>query len=337
MLLQQNISLQAFNTFHVNQQTQYFDHFRNVEELQQLLYNPSIQYLPKLILGEGSNILFTKDFNGAILKNEIKGIEKIKENEQYIYLKVGAGENWHQFVQYCVSHNYAGIENLSLIPGSVGAAPIQNIGAYGVEVKDVIDTVEVYNITTHQLISISNKECIFGYRDSIFKHQYKNTHIIIFVTFRLRKKPIFNTQYGAIATGLEKMQVKQLSIQVISEAVIRIRQTKLPDPAILPNAGSFFKNPTIVKSQFENLQKKYPNIIGYSANKNVKIAAGWLIEQCGFKGYRKGDVGCHKQQALVIVNYGNATGQEIYDFSEHIIQTVYQKFDIILEREVNIV
>lgn len=338
MPLQQNVSLQTFNTFHVNQTAQWFGRFNSIKELQEYLQNSTIKDLSKLVLGGGSNILFTKQFEGAVLKNEIKGIEKIKEDKNYMYLKVGAGENWHQFVQYCVQHNYGGIENLSLIPGCVGAAPIQNIGAYGVEVKDVIKLVEAYDIIHNQKIKLSNAACTFGYRDSIFKHQFKNTHIILSVTFRLHKKPIFNIQYGAIATELEKMHIKELSIQTISEAVIHIRQSKLPDPEILGNAGSFFKNPTISIAKFESLQKTHSSIVGYPLNSNhIKIAAGWLIEQCGFKGYRKGNVGCHEKQALVIVNYDNANGKEIYDFSENIIQTVQQKFDVLLEREVNIV
>ncbi len=338
MFLQQNISLQPFNTFHINQTAQWFGRFNSIEELQQLLNNSSIQYLPKLILGGGSNILFTKQFEGVILKNEIKGIQKLKEDEDYVYLQVGAGENWHQFVQYCVQHNYGGVENVSLIPGCVGAAPIQNIGAYGVEVKDVIESVEAYDMNKKKVVSISNEECIFGYRDSIFKHQFKHTHIITSVIFRLYKKPVFNIQYGAIKAELEKMQVQHLSIQAISDAIIHIRQSKLPDPAVLGNAGSFFKNPTIDTIYFETLKQQYPTIVGYiQSNNKIKLAAGWLIEQCGFKGFRKGNVGCHEKQALVIVNHGQASGQEIYNFSQNIIQTVQQKFGVLLEREVNIV
>lgn len=340
MDLQQNLSLKPFNTFHVNETAQWFTSFASIESLCEFLQNPIIQNLPKLILGGGSNILFTKFFNGVVLKNEIKGIQTIKEDNDYVYIKVGAGENWHRFVQYCVEHNFGGVENLSLIPGCVGAAPIQNIGAYGVEVKDVIDTVEAYDISTHQLIYISNKDCNFGYRDSIFKHAYKYTYIITAIIFRLHKKPVFNIQYGVIKEELKIMGINEneLTIQAISEAVIHIRQSKLPDPAVLGNAGSFFKNPTIAKPQFEILQKKYTTIVGYStANNQMKLAAGWLIEQCGLKGYRKGNVGCHEKQALVIVNYGDASGQEIYDFSEMIIKNVQQKFGILLEREVNVV
>jgi UDP-N-acetylmuramate dehydrogenase len=336
MYVQQNISLQPFNTFHISETAQWFARFDSTESLQQLLQNPTIQHLPKLALGGGSNILFTKSFKGVVLKNEIKGIEKIKEDNDYVYLQVGAGEHWHQFVQYCVQHNWGGVENLSLIPGCVGAAPIQNIGAYGVEVKDVIESVEAYDVVENKFIYLLNKECSFGYRDSIFKYNYKHTHIITSVIFRLHKYPIFNIQYGAIQNALEQMQVKHLSIQAISEAVIHIRQSKLPDPAVLGNAGSFFKNPTINIIQFKSLQQEHPTIVGYpTSNNHIKIAAGWLIEQCGWKGYRKGNVGCYEHQALVVVNYGNASGQEVYDFSENIIQSVQKKFGILLEREVN--
>ena len=336
MYLQQNISLQSFNTFHISETTQWFARFDSTEILQQLLQNPTIQHLLKLVLGGGSNILFTKPFTGIVLKNEIKGIEKIKEDNDYVYLQVGAGEHWHQFVQYCVQHNWGGVENLSLIPGCVGAAPIQNIGAYGVEVKDVIESVEAYDVVENKFIYLLNKECYFGYRNSVFKHNYKHAHIITSVIFRLRKYPIFNIQYGAIQNALEQMQVKHLSIQAISKAVIHIRQSKLPDPAVLGNAGSFFKNPTINIIQFESLQQEHPTILGYPTyNNHIKIAAGWLIEQCGWKGYRKGNVGCYEHQALVVVNYGNASGQEVYDFSENIIQSVQKKFGILLEREVN--
>lgn len=338
MSLQQNISLQPFNTFHINETAQWFVQFDSIKALQQLLENTTIKNLPKLVLGGGSNILFIKPFNGVILKNEIKGIEKIKEDNDYVYLQVGAGEHWHQFVQYCIQHSLGGVENLSLIPGCVGAAPIQNIGAYGVEVKDVIEFVEAYDVVENKLMHLLNKECCFKYRDSIFKHNYKNTYVITSVIFRLHKYPVFNIQYEAIQDELEKMQIKQLSIQAISDAVIRIRQSKLPNPAVLSNAGSFFKNPSINITQFKALQQQHPAIVGYStADGYIKLAAGWLIEQCGWKGYKKGNVGCYERQALVIVNYGNASGQEIYNFSENIIESVQKKFGILLEREVNIV
>lgn len=255
MYVQQKISLQLFNTFRIRQTAQWFARIDSAKILQQLLQNPTIQHLPKLVLGGGSNILFTKPFKGVFLKNEIKGIEKIKEDNDYVYLQVGAGEHWHQFVKYCVQHNWGGVENLSLIPGCVGAAPIQNIGAYGVEVKDVIESVEAYDIVENKFMYLLNKECHFGYRDSVFKNNYKHNHIITSVMFRLRKYPIFNIQYGVIQHELEQMQVKHLFIQAISKAVIHIRQSKPPDPAVLGNAGSFFKNPTILKTQFEDLKK----------------------------------------------------------------------------------
>jgi UDP-N-acetylmuramate dehydrogenase len=254
-------------------------------------------------------------------------------------VKVSGGEHWHSFVEYCIARNYAGIENLSLIPGCAGASPMQNIGAYGVEVKDVFDSLEALHIDTKETVTFNNQDCAFGYRESVFKHKYKNQFIILNVTYRLRKQPVFNTSYGAIEQELEQMGVQTLSIKAISEAVIRIRRSKLPDPAEIGNAGSFFKNPTIPVEQFETLQSAYPAMPHYPvANQAlVKIPAGWLIEQCGWKGYRKGDAGCHAKQALVLVNYGHATGNDIYLLSEQIITSIHEKYGITLEREVNLV
>jgi UDP-N-acetylmuramate dehydrogenase len=290
-----------------------------------------------MILGGGSNILFTKDFNGTILKNELKGIELVKEDNDHYYVKGMAGESWHNFVLYTLDKGFTGLENLSLIPGCVGAAPMQNIGAYGVEVKDTCYEVECLNNTTLQIQKFSNTECKFGYRESVFKRELKNIYTIISVTFRLNKKPVYHTTYGAIEQELEKMGVKDLSARAISDAVIRIRQSKLPDPAVIGNAGSFFKNPVISLQQFESLYKEFPAIPNYEAPEGKKIAAGWLIEQCGWKGYKEGDAGVHKLQSLVLVNYDNATGNQVYNLSEKIIQSVKQKFGIELEREVNII
>lgn len=300
---------------------------------------------PILILGGGSNILLTKDYEGVVLKNEITGVDVQHEDEEHVYVKVGAGENWHQFVLHCIKHNWAGIENLSLIPGNVGASPIQNIGAYGVELDDVFWSLEAYHISERRIHTFTRTDCEFGYRDSIFKNRYKGEFVILSVTLQLRKKPIFHTSYGAITEELEKMKVKDLSIQAISQAVINIRSSKLPDPKLIPNAGSFFKNPEVPVSQYEELKKKFPDIVAYPLTKlTVKLAAGWMIEQCGpdkigtsWKGYRKNDAGCHARQALVLVNYGNAKGSEIYDLSEQILKSVSKKFKVSLEREVNII
>jgi UDP-N-acetylmuramate dehydrogenase len=272
------------------------------------------------------------------LKNEIKGIEKIKEDETHVYVKAGAGVNWHQLVLYCVSNNWAGMENLSLIPGNTGASPMQNIGAYGVEIKDVFLELEAFHLAEKKIVTFNKIDCAFGYRESVFKRKFSNQFVIINVTFRLNKKPVFNTSYGAIEQELEAMGVKDLNIQAISQAVINIRRSKLPDPVEIGNAGSFFKNPETVEANFEILKKNFPAIVGYKLpGGSVKLAAGWLIEQCGWKGYRNGDAGCHAKQALVLVNYGKATGDEIYGLSEKIIRSVREKFGVILEREVNII
>ena len=339
MQIQENISLRSYNTFGINAMAKYFACFASTEELKELLsYSKLTVQSPKLILGGGSNILFTKDFDGLILKNELKGIELTKEDEIYYYVKAHAGENWHGFVMYCINNNYAGVENLSLIPGNVGAGPMQNIGAYGVEIKDVFEELEAYNIAENSIVKFSANDCEFGYRESIFKRKYKNAFVILSVTFRLRKQPVFNTSYGAIEQELETMNTNQLSIRAISQAVINIRSSKLPDPKIIGNAGSFFKNPTIINKHFIDLKTEFPNIIGYAfGEQHTKVAAGWLIEQCGWKGYRQGDAGCHAKQALVLVNYGNAKGAEVLELSQKIIESVQQKFGIELEREVNIV
>lgn len=335
MQVQQNISLKNYNSFSIDVAAERFAVFNSIEELQQVLKTNSVQ--PILMLGGGSNILFTKNVDGLVLKNEVKGIEITGEDADHIYVKTGAGENWHRFVMYCVDNNFAGVENLSLIPGNTGASPIQNIGAYGVEIKDVFHELEAYDLYANKLITFGLEDCSFGYRDSIFKSTHKGRFVICSVTFRLHKKPVYVTTYGAIEQELVKMGIKELSIHAVSQAVIHIRRSKLPDPAEIGNAGSFFKNPEVSSLLFNNLQKKFLAMPGYPlANGNVKIAAGWMIEQCGWKGYRRGDAGCHAKQALVLVNYGNATGNEIYSLSEDILMSVREKFGVVLEREVNV-
>jgi UDP-N-acetylmuramate dehydrogenase len=315
----------------------HFASFDSTDELLSLLQTPIITQQPLLILGSGSNVLFTKDVAGSVLKNNIKGIEKVDEDDQYYFIKAGAGENWHSFVMHCVEHGYAGIENLALIPGSVGASPMQNIGAYGVEIKDVFHSLEAIHIKEGYSRIFTADDCAFGYRESVFKNQYKHTYVITSVTYRLAKKPSFVISYGAIEQQLEKMQVKELSLHSVAQAVMSIRQSKLPDPAVLGNAGSFFKNPTIPTEQYHLLKENFSSLVAYEQpNSQFKLAAGWLIEQCGWKGFRKGDAGCHSQQALVLVNHGNATGEQIYQLSEDIIQSVESKFGVVLEREVNI-
>ena len=339
MRILENISLKPFNSFGINVSAKAFAVFSSLNELSEILTNsPLYSYPSLLVLGGGSNLLLTKDIDGLVLKNEIKGIEQVAEDADYYYVKAAAGENWHGFVQHCLTENYAGLENLSLIPGNVGASPMQNIGAYGVEIKDIFHELEAFHIYEKKLYHFSKEECAFGYRESVFKGKYKNQFIIVSVTYKLRKIPQFNISYGAIEKELEKMQVKDLSIQAIAQAVINIRSAKLPDPAKIGNAGSFFKNPVVSKFRWHVIWEQYPDIAAHKVDEmNYKIAAGWLIEQCGWKGYRKGDAGCNPLQALVLVNYGNATGQEIYELSEAIIQSVHKKFGILLEREVNII
>ena len=335
MQTRENFSLKTYNTFNIDVTAKQFGSFENVDELTALLDKYSS--LTTLILGGGSNILLTKNFDGLVLKNEIKGITELREDREYVFVKVGAGENWHEFVQHCLQHNWGGLENLSLIPGNVGASPIQNIGAYGVEMENLFHSLEAFHLQQKKVYTFTKFDCEFGYRDSVFKRKYKNQFAILNVTFSLRKHPVFHTSYGAIQQELEKMNVKELSIRSISQAVINIRQSKLPDPKQIPNAGSFFKNPEVPVIKYEELKMNFPGIIAYSLpGAKMKLAAGWMVEQCGWKGVRRGDAGCHAQQALVLVNYGTATGKQVYDLSEEILLRVNEKFGIRLEREVNI-
>jgi UDP-N-acetylmuramate dehydrogenase len=334
MDITQNISLQNLHSFGSNEKANYFATIDSIEAIEKSIQWVKEKNIPYLILGAGSNILFTKAFEGIVLKMEIMGIKKLKETPSEVLLEVGAGENWHHFVSYCVQKGWGGVENLSLIPGTVGAAPIQNIGAYGVEAKDSIASVTAYDTQSNQFISLQNSECSFGYRTSLFKIE-KTRYIISSVQFVLQKQPIFRTDYGAIKEVLHQKNNKQPSLEAISNAVIQIRSEKLPDPKKLGNAGSFFKNPTIPKDFFEVLVAKFPKMIAYPiTDDSYKIAAGWLIEACGWKGIQKGNVGCYEKQSLVIVHYNNGPGMEIFNFSEEIIQSVLAKFEILLEREV---
>ena len=336
MHIHENFPLKPYNTFSIDAKTRFFNAFSSADELEEnvMIYS---EY-PIFILGGGSNILFTHDYDGCVLKNEVKGIEIQHEDVEHVYVKVGAGENWHQFVLHCLEHHWAGVENLSLIPGNMGAAPIQNIGAYGVELDDVFWNLEAFHLKERTIHTFTRADCEFGYRDSVFKNRYKDEFAILSVTLQLRKKPIFHTSYGAITEELEKMGVKEVSIKAVSQAVINIRSSKLPDPKTIPNAGSFFKNPEVPVEKYEELKTKFPEIVAYPLAKGtVKLAAAWMIEQGGWKGFRKGDAGCHAKQALVLVNYGNAKGEEIYDLSEKILLSVNEKFGVILEREVNII
>jgi UDP-N-acetylmuramate dehydrogenase len=338
MNIQESVSLKPHNTFGIDATAKYFSSFSSVEELNEIINSQFSVLNSQLILGGGSNILLTKSFDGLVLKNEIKGIEVVKEDDHHIYIKAGAGENWHQFVLYCVNNNYAGVENLSLIPGNVGASPMQNIGAYGVEIKELFSEMEAFHKKDKIVQKFFLEDCEFGYRESVFKNKYKDQFVIVNVTYRLNKRPSFNTSYGAIRQELEKMGVQELTIQAISQAVVNIRSSKLPDPKQMGNAGSFFKNPILPNEEFNELKNAFPDIVSFrSGDDQTKLAAGWLIEQCGWKGYRKNDAGCYAKQALVLVNYGNASGKEIFELSEEIIQSVQQKFNVHLEREVNII
>jgi UDP-N-acetylmuramate dehydrogenase len=337
MMIYENQPLLLFNTFHIAAQCRYFSEIRSEDDFRALVKDPLYQNNEKLVLGGGSNLLFTQDFKGIVIHNSIRGKELVKEDEEHVWVRAGAGEVWHEFVRWCIANNYAGLENLSLIPGRVGASPMQNIGAYGVEIKDVFDHLEALDVQTGEKVIFDKGQCEFGYRESVFKRKLKNKYLITSVTFRLNKKPVFNTSYGAIEAELKEMGVKELSIKAISDAVIRIRSSKLPDPAVIGNAGSFFKNPEIPEAQFEILKQQFPGIVAYPvAHGGMKLAAGWLIEQCGWKGYRKGDAGVHKNQALVLVNYDKAEGKEIYDLSTIVLESVKEKFGVELEREVNI-
>lgn len=335
MNLTHNISLRPYNTFAIDATAREFSVFRSPEDLDELIKVSGKNHF--MILGGGSNILLTKNYDGYVLKNEISGIDIVKEDEHYVYVKAGAGENWHQFVLFCIERDLAGVENLSLIPGNVGASPMQNIGAYGVEIKDVFHDLEAYHIKSRKIVTFTNSDCEFGYRESVFKNKHKGEYVILNVTYRLNKIPHFNTSYGAIEDELQRMNAG-VSIHTISQAVINIRTSKLPDPAKIGNAGSFFKNPTIAEKQFDELKREHPGLPAYPQGHGiVKIAAGWLIEQCGWKGYRKGDAGVHERQALVLVNHGHASGRDIYELSEEIRRSVSKKFGISLEREVNII
>lgn len=336
MNIQENFSLQQYNTFGVEAKTKYFAEVNSVEELKETL---RLSHSPLLILGGGSNLLFTKDFEGLVIKLNLKGITEQITDENHVLVTAKAGENWHEFVQKTISENYGGLENLSLIPGNVGTCPIQNIGAYGTEIKDHFVSCKALNIETLEIETIDLEQCKFGYRDSIFKTSSKGKYVILEVTFKLTtKNHHIKTEYGAISSELKNLGIENPTIQDVAKAVINIRQSKLPNPAETGNAGSFFKNPTIPLAQFENLKEQFPEIQGYPNGDFVKVPAGWLIENAGWKGKQIGNVASHKLQALVIINAtGNATGKEIYDFSTQIINSVKEKYGIELEREVNII
>lgn len=332
------INLKKYNTFGIEASCTHFTELNTIDDFIELIKSPIYKNNPKLIIGGGSNLLFTKDFKGLVIKNALKGIELIENGENKVKVKAMAGEIWHEFVLYCIKNNFAGLENLSLIPGCVGASPMQNIGAYGVEIKDHFFELEALDMVNGKIKVFKKEDCHFGYRESVFKHELKNKYLIISVTFLLSKKAEVNTSYGAIRSELDLMGIKEPSIKDVSDAVIRIRQSKLPDPAVMGNAGSFFKNPEITNEQFERIKKDYPEIVSYpQANGKIKLAAGWLIEQCGLKGTELKGAAVHSKQALVLVNKDHATGSAVYELSTLVLNKVTEKFGVDLEREVNII
>ncbi|UII31802.1 UDP-N-acetylmuramate dehydrogenase [Fulvivirga ulvae] len=339
MHIQKNVSLKSLNTFGLEANARVFVEVKSIDELQETLRSETARDNDLLVLGGGSNVLLSKDFNGLVIKNSIDGKEVVHETDDFVLVKVGAGENWHSFVLYALENDWGGIENLSLIPGTVGAAPMQNIGAYGVEIKEVFENLQAVNISSGEVEKFNKEACRFGYRESIFKNKVKGQYIITHVTLRLTKKNHqINTSYGAISETLEEIKVKKPSIQDVSRAVIKIRQSKLPDPAKIGNAGSFFKNPSVDRIQYEELKTEYPEIPGYDLPDNcVKVPAGWLIEHCGWKGVTRGNIGVHKNQALVLVNYGGGKGDELRQLAEEIRLSVIKKFGIELNAEVNII
>lgn len=337
MKIENSASIKAYNTFGIDAQASKLAKAESKEDILELLEYTEVNKIPLFILGGGSNILFTKTINELVLLNRVRGIQVVDENSDAVWVEAMAGENWHEFVMHCIKNDWAGIENLSLIPGNVGASPMQNIGAYGVEIKDVFHSLKAINRKTGEVKTFNGQECEFGYRESIFKQREKSKWIIYSVTFKLsKKKHEYKTEYGAIINELDAMGITQPSIRSISNAVINIRQSKLPNPAELGNAGSFFKNPVVDNGLVEEIRKQYPNVVSYPAgDNNSKLAAGWLIENAGWKGFREGDAGVHAKQALVLVNYGKAKGNEIQNLADRIIADIKSKYGVHLEQEVN--
>ena len=332
MDIKRNFSLSQYNSFGVDHNAKYFVEIENLDQIENFLNDNNFKKLEKLILGGGSNILFTKDFEGIILLNKISGIKKLKEDKNNITLRVGSGENWDNFVSYCVKNEYYGIENLSLIPGSVGAAPIQNIGAYGVEIKTFIESVNGLFLESVKEKKFDNKSCLFEYRNSIFKNQLKNKFFITSVDFKLNKRGNFNLSYK----DLNNLNKESLTLSLLRKKIIDIRNSKLPNPEEIGNAGSFFKNPLVDKYSIDKIRKTFDDLIFFTDNGKYKIPAAWLIEKCGWKGFEEGNIGVSKKHALVIVNYGEKDGNKIDTLSNKIIKDVKEKFNIVLEPEVNI-
>jgi UDP-N-acetylmuramate dehydrogenase len=332
-----NFSLKKFNTFGIEAKAKQFVAINTIDELSRILIENKTK--KKFILGGGSNMLLTQDIDALVIHIDLKGKKIINEDENFVWVESQAGENWHEFVLWTIHQDYGGLENMSLIPGNVGTTPVQNIGAYGTEIKDTFDYCNAINIETQEIRNFNNEECNFGYRESIFKQELKDQYIITSVVFKLTKKNHkINISYGDIQNELTQKNISIPTLIDVSNAVIAIRQSKLPDPKILGNSGSFFKNPIVLKTEFEAIHKKFPEMKFYEISETeVKVPAGWLIEQAGFKGKRFGDAGIHKNQALVLVNYGNATGQEILNVSKNVQKTVFEMFGIQIEAEVNVI
>ncbi|MGZ3899159.1 MAG: UDP-N-acetylmuramate dehydrogenase [Bacteroidia bacterium] len=336
--ISEHTSLKPYNTFGIEVTCDFFVELNSIEDFNQLIQTETYQKNKRLIIGGGSNILFTGNFNGLVIKNNLKGKQVVSETEELVIVKAGAGENWHGFVMWCIDNNYCGLENLSLIPGCVGASPMQNIGAYGVEIKEVFFELEARDMADGSEHVFTKEDCHFGYRESVFKHEYKDRFLITSVSYRLRKKAKVNVSYGAITAELEAEGVTSPTIKNVSEAVIRIRQSKLPDPAVTGNAGSFFKNPEVSAKKHDTLKEEFPGLVAYSLpSGNYKLAAGWLIEQCGLKGHEHNGAAVHNKQALVLVNKNHCTGKDILELSGYVMQKVFDKFGVTLEREVNII
>jgi UDP-N-acetylmuramate dehydrogenase len=332
-----DFSLKKYNTFGIEAKAKQFVAAHSVDELKTILKENNTK--KKFVLGGGSNMLLTKDIDALVIHVDLKGKKIVDQNDDFVWVESKAGENWHEFVLWTINQDFGGLENMSLIPGNVGTTPVQNIGAYGTEIKDTFVSCEAVKIDNLVNKTFENHECNFGYRESIFKNEVKDQYIITSVIFKLTKKNHkINTSYGDIQSELLKNNIKNPSLIDVSNAVIAIRQSKLPDPKVLGNSGSFFKNPILLKTDFEKIQPKFPEMKFYEISATeVKVPAGWLIEQAGFKGKRFGDAGIHKNQALVLVNYGNATGQEILAVSKDIQKTVFEIFDIQIEAEVNVI
>jgi len=338
MTIQRNVSLKPYNTFGIDVKARAFAEAETIEQLRELLQTDEFREMTKLILGGGSNVLLTADFDGLVIKNSIRGIELLEENDEQVQVKVYGGEVWHDFVLYAVERDWGGVENLSLIPGSTGAAPMQNIGAYGVELEEVFDHLEAINLTTGKLETFTHEDCRFGYRNSIFKQELKGEYIIVSVTLLLEKNREPNISYRALQEYLSDIPKGEIDIAKVSEAVMAIRKSKLPNPEEIGNAGSFFKNPEVDQQTFEALQQEHPDIPHYPlSNGKEKIPAGWLIEKCGWKGQKRGQVGSHDKQALVLVNYGGGSGQAIKQLADDVRASVKETFGIELTPEVNII